>query len=250
MLTILTTCKPCNIGQNDLQQRQAMTTWTFLNPRPEVLVMGTDEGTEEICKDLGFTWVPDVEKTPEGQVPYLDAMIYLADEMAVTNHIALVSSDIILFQPLMNCLEVCRNKFQDFCAICRKQQQRTTKKLDFSNDSWKEVVQEGLRWNLATSGDLFLYNKGFWKDLPKFVVGRSACDSWLFWKASKMGCLVDLTEALTIIDYQHEYTHWNVKSEGIGESERLYNLKLWQKKRATVHDANWKVLEDFSIVEK
>jgi len=254
MLTIFTTCKPCNVDEFNIQQRQAMKTWTFLRPRPEVLVMGTDEGTEEICQEFGFTWVPNVEKTDPGGVPYLDSMFRLADKMADNEHVALISSDIILFQPLMDCLKACKAKFKDFCAVCRKKQQQVTEPLDFSSRrKWAGTVTQNLRWNLITSGDLYMYNKGFWGEIPNFVIGRCACDTWLFWEAARRGQLVDLTDACTIIDYQNQHNHWKTKdSEGntIGEQERLHNISLGEGKKASIKDANWKVLrKTFEIVE-
>lgn len=255
MLTIFTTCKPCDVDEFDRQQRQAMQTWKFLDPQPEVLVMGTDYGTEAICKDLGFTWVPDVAKSDPGGVPYLDSMFKIAQERAQNDHVALISSDVILFQPLMDCLQACKDKFENFCAVCRKKQQTNTDlQLDFSSKKqWVEAVTQNLRWNLETSGDLYMFNKGFWEDIPNFVIGRCKCDTWLFWDAARRGLLVDMTNALTIIDFYNRHEHWKKVDAGdkkAGEIERLHNASLAQDIKAGINDANWKILKNtFEIVE-
>ncbi|MDF2428906.1 MAG: hypothetical protein OPY07_06615 [Nitrosopumilus sp.] len=255
MLTIFTTCKPCNVGGFDKQQRDAMRTWTFLDPKPEVFVIGNDFGTEEICKDFGFKWIPEVEKSDPGGVPYLNSMFEIAQRKAKNDHVALISSDIILFQPLMDCLKACKEKFTDFCAVCRKKQQRDTSiVLDFSSKKkWVEAVTKDLRWNLITSGDLYMFNKGFWKDIPNFVIGRCKCDTWLFWDAARRGQLVDMTDALTIIDFYNTHDHWKIVNAGskkAGEMERLHNASLAPDIKASVDDANWKILKNtYEIVE-
>ena len=46
MLTLFAIPKPFR-GQSDLIQRNAITSWTRIEPRPDVLLFGNEEGTAE-----------------------------------------------------------------------------------------------------------------------------------------------------------------------------------------------------------
>ena len=41
-------------------QRNAITSWTRLTPRPEILLFGDEEGTGEIARELGLRHFPEV----------------------------------------------------------------------------------------------------------------------------------------------------------------------------------------------
>ena len=66
-------------------------------------------------------------------------------------------------------------------------------------------------------------------------------DSWLFQKASQKGTLIDLTDAVEIIDYQHHYP----KSKGY-DLEKEHNHELFDG-YADIRDSNWKMTANFEI---
>jgi len=203
MLTLFTTCRPFDNGEFAAIQRNTMKTWTLLEPRPEIIVMGNEAGVADFCKEMGFRQA-DIEYSKHG-TPMLDSMMSKAEEIASNNILLLVSSDVILFQSTMKALKALK-EVENFCAVARKKQQQFFQELDFERD-WKGQVREALRWNLITSGDFFMYPKGFWGKIPPFIIVRTACDSWLFHEASRRDALIDLTPAVEIIDYKHSYSH-------------------------------------------
>lgn len=244
MLTLFTTCRPFDNPDFTCIQRNAMTSWGHLKPQPEVLVMGREYGVKEFCEEIGYTYVSDIEYSDHG-TPMLDSMMNKAEELASNDYLLLVSSDVILFQNTIKAYNALKAQMTEFCGVVRKKQQRSIVELDFSQD-WKSTIKENLRWNLITSGDFFLYPKGYWGEIPPFIIGRTACDSWLFDKACNKNTLVDLTEVVEIIDYQHTYTHrpdhW--------ELEKEHNHSLCANKKASIKDANWKMTKGFRLEEK
>ena len=56
---ILSTPKAFN-GLFAVIQRNAIESWTRLEPRPEIILFGRDAGTAELCDELGLRHVPDV----------------------------------------------------------------------------------------------------------------------------------------------------------------------------------------------
>ena len=47
-------------------QRNAIASWMRMNPRPDVILFGTDEGTAEVARELGVQHVPTVQKNQWG----------------------------------------------------------------------------------------------------------------------------------------------------------------------------------------
>ena len=64
-LTLLSTPKAFT-GIFEVIQRNAITSWTRLDPRPDIILFGDDAGTAELCAELGLRHVPDVRTTDLG----------------------------------------------------------------------------------------------------------------------------------------------------------------------------------------
>lgn len=206
--------------------------------------MGREPGVKEICDELNFRHIPDIEYTEQG-TPLLNSMMDRAEEEASNHILLLISSDVVLTKDPTPAVQAVANQLKNFCGVSRKLQQRTVEPLDFSQD-WRSKVKEGLRWNLITSGDFFLYTKGFWGTIPEFVIGRTCCDNWLFFEAATKECLVDMTKAVEIIDFQHSYAHcpkgW--------QQEKMQNFILNEGKTADFRDANWELNETLQLVRR
>ena len=243
MLTLITTCRPFDNPEFSAIQRNAITSWTFLKPRPEIIVMGNEKGVVDFCDELNIINY-DVEYSDHG-TPMLDSIMNTGEEKASNDYILLVSSDVVLFQNTIKAFKILKDTMIDFCGVARKKQQQEIKALDF-NTNWRNQVRHGLRWNLITSGDFFMYPKGYWGEIPPFIIGRTACDSWLFDESSKKGTLIDLTEAVEIIDYKHSYNH---RPSG-WEEEKEHNHNLCKNKKASIKDANWIMSKDFKVHAK
>src|SRR5258708_5993644 len=53
-------------GHIDVIQRNAIMSWTRLSIKPEVILLGTDEGTAEVAREFGVCHLPEVARNPEG----------------------------------------------------------------------------------------------------------------------------------------------------------------------------------------
>ena len=73
MVTIFTTPKPF-VGHSAVIQRNALKSWTLLDPDVEVILFGDEQGAAEATRDLGVRHVPEVERTPRG---YQDSSFFL-----------------------------------------------------------------------------------------------------------------------------------------------------------------------------
>jgi hypothetical protein len=241
MLTIFSTCRSFEIEEFAIIQRNAIQSWLLLEPKPEIFLMGVEPGVKEFCKEFNITHIDDIKYSEFG-TPLLNSMMELAEERAKHEILLLVSSDVVLPSSTMEGVKAISSKFKEFCGVARKQQQEHISLLDFSGE-WEEVLRKDLKWNLITSGDFFLYPKGYWGKIPDFVIGRAFCDSWLFFEASKKGNMVDMTNAIEIIDYKHSYNNLPVG----WQKERLQNFILWEGKDADLTASNWVVEKNLSF---
>ena len=62
MLTLFSTPKPFR-GHIGVIQRNALKSWTLLHPDVEIILFGDDEGTADICRELGLQHEPHVERS-------------------------------------------------------------------------------------------------------------------------------------------------------------------------------------------
>ncbi|MEY2588608.1 MAG: hypothetical protein QOJ67_592, partial [Acidimicrobiaceae bacterium] len=80
MLTFLATPKAFE-GLFNVIQRNAITSWTLLSPRPEIILFGDDPGTAALCEELGLRHVPDVALSDRG-TPLLNDIFERGQRMA------------------------------------------------------------------------------------------------------------------------------------------------------------------------
>ena len=65
MITIFSIPKPFE-GHTGIIQRNAITSWTRLEPKCEVVLVGDEAGTSEIARELGIRHIPEIERNEFG----------------------------------------------------------------------------------------------------------------------------------------------------------------------------------------
>ena len=66
MITLFTCPKPFR-GHIGIIQRNAIKSWTLLKPKPEIILIGDEEGILEVCKELDLIHIPTIEKNEFGK---------------------------------------------------------------------------------------------------------------------------------------------------------------------------------------
>ena len=94
MLTIFTVPKAFN-GHIDIIQRNAIKSWTLLEPRCQVILAGDDEGTDLAARDLGVEHIPNLTRNDFG-TPLLDSAYQQVEDAAKYPLICYVNADLIL----------------------------------------------------------------------------------------------------------------------------------------------------------
>src|SRR5713226_2939442 len=208
-LTILSMPKPFrnHIG---IIQRNAITSWTMLRPRPEIHLFGEEEGVAEIAAELRISHLHDIARNEFG-TPLLDDLLRRAREFARTPLLCYVNSDIILLQEFVDAVSAIHAQFPKFLGGRRIIKKKLTETLDFGGGGEmklrREILPLGTPGN-ATAIDVFVFPPDSYQQVPPFAIGRAWFDQWLIKDARRQRIpIVDITQVTRAIHQNHDYGH-------------------------------------------
>jgi hypothetical protein len=251
-LTIFSTAKAFT-GRTALIQRNAIRSWTVLTPRPEVILLGSDAGSAEICTELGIRHVPTVAS--RGGVPLVSDIFRQAQALAGGGVLAYVNADIILpprFTEMAARIEAAGGPF---LAVGRRIDLTQEDAVDFASCRWAEelMARARARGSLMPSSwiDHFTFSRGLYADIPDFAIGRTGWDNWLVWKAAATGArVIDVTRFCPVIHQRHDYSHAGDAAAVFAgdEARRAQGLVgHWSRYHSVLH-ARWMLSADGALV--
>jgi hypothetical protein len=210
MLTVFALPKPFR-GHIGVIQRNAITSWARLSPRPEIILFGNQEGTAEIARELGLRHVPDVCCNEYG-TPLLNDLFQKAQDLATHGALCYVNADILLLSDFMKAVEQVASRRDRFLLAGRRTNLDLDQLLDFDSPQCETQLR---RWALekGTLGvtnaiDYFVFSSGLYVGLPPLALGRGYWDNWLLWKArASHVSLVDASGVVLAIHQNHDYSH-------------------------------------------
>ena len=208
-ITILAMPKPFR-GHIGIIQRNAITSWTKLQPRPEIIVFGTEDGVSECAADFDLVHIPEVARNQHG-TPLLADIFAQAEKRATHDILAYVNADIILPAELTRGVGKTRQAFPSFLAVGRRTNLNVRESIHFSN-GWEAELRELMRregqLDSYTGIDLFVFPRGTYRDVPPLAIGRVWFDQWCIKYARKNGLpVIDLTPFVPIVHQLHDYDH-------------------------------------------
>jgi len=211
MLTIFAIPKAFQ-GHFNIIQTNAIRSWTLLQPKPEIILCGDDEGTATIAQELGLRHMPDVERNTYG-TPLVNSVFEKAQAIASNNLICYVNSDIILMSDFMEAVQkITRLLGEDtFLIIGRKSNLEINELLDFRQSDWesnlRNLVKKKAKY-VTPDSDIFVFPKGLYQDMPPFAIGRCYWTQWLVYDAWKKGTpIIDATHVIMTVESKHDYSH-------------------------------------------
>lgn len=230
MITIVTTPKPF-VGHIDTIQRNAIESWTCLEPRPEVIIFGDEPGAEEAARDLGVTFGGEVIRNEYG-TPLVSDIFTRAQQMATHDLLCYVNADIILLNDFMDAVARVRH-IPEFLMVGRRWDMDVLKRLDFNQPGWDSDLRERIEAEAELQCiyriDYFLFTKGLYREVPPLALGRMYWDAWLIFHARQSGSpVIDATQAVRVLHQNHDYAHVKAASvfEVLRMPESASNMKL------------------------
>lgn len=230
MLTIFACPKPFH-GHIAVGQRNAITSWTLLVPRPEVILLGDEEGTGEICRELGLRHIQTVARNNLG-TPLLNDVFEKAQRVAQHKLLCYVNADIVLMSDFMFAVRRAREVKKRFLLIGQRWDVDIQKPWDFAQAGWEEAlrhyVQQTGHPHQRSGVDYFVFSAGLFDPIPPFALGRPAFDNWFIYRArSRWVPVIEASPVVMAVHQNHDYSHIPLGEEGFRRGrEAQSNLAL------------------------
>ena len=230
MMTLFSTPKPFR-GHINIIQRNAIHSWTLLKPKPEIILIGNEEGAAEVCKEFGLCHLPEVELTKFG-TPLVSSLFGLAQTTAANNVLCYVNADIVFINDFLPSVQEAFKEAPCSLLVGRRWDLDLERAWDFERTDWQERIREYVHRSGHLHGwtgiDYFVFPRGLFSNIPPFAVGRTRWDNWLIYYARSLRIpVINATESVLAIHQNHDYSHRPTGEEGVwtGE-ERRCNLEL------------------------
>lgn len=202
-------------GHIEIIQRNALESWTRLEPRPEIILFGDDEGVAQAAREFGVRHEPQIARNAYG-TPLVSDLFARAQALASHPALCYVNADILLMSDFMravrrlNAHQRVRPRLR-FLMVGQRWNVDIAHHWDFSA-GWEARLRhlawtEGELFDLAAI-DYFVFSRGLWPTIPPFAIGRLAWDNWLLFGArQRSAMLVDATPAVMAVHQNHDYGH-------------------------------------------
>ncbi len=229
MLSIFSCPKPFRDSSNIIQ-RNAIKSWTLLQPRPEIILVGKENGTVEVCKEFGIRHIPEIQQN-EYRTPLISSIFSEAEKATIYSLMCYINADIMLMNNFIEAVQEVAQQMQEFLIVGHRWDLEIKEPIDFSGE-WKEGLEADIsmrgKFHAHTGIDYFVFPKGLIKDIPPFLVGRPGWDSWLIYHARSRNIpVVDITSVATVVHQNHDYSHHSEGEYGVWKGrEAQYNLFL------------------------
>jgi len=244
-LTIFATPKKFE-GHIGVIQRNAIVSWTHMNPKPEVILFGTEPGTAEIAAEFGLRHIASV-KCNEWGTPLVSDLFAQAEALGSGAGVCYVNADILLFDDFAQAVLRVMAWSGSFLMVGRRTDLDVKDGIEFEGEDWATQVRgragrEG-KLQIARSIDYFAFSRGLYPAMPPLAIGRFWWDNWLLWKARSLGAkVVDASKAVLVLHQNHDYSHTSYgpsKEEMMASEECIRNARLTCEQNPGDYDAGF-----------
>lgn len=216
-------------GHIGVIQRNAIQSWSLLEPRPDIILFGDDAGTAETALKFGLRHDPQTARNDSG-TPLLNDMFEKAHVFFPENQfVGYINSDIMLLDNFVAAIGRIARK--QFLLVAHRWDMDITEPIDFSAGwqmNMRRRVEESGVLHGPTGIDLFAFPFGLYRSIPAFAVGRPPWDNWMIYHARSLKIpVVDATPSIMLVHQNHDYSHRNGGKEAIWNGpEAQENLRL------------------------
>ena len=206
MLTLFACPKPFDDPLIRTIQENAISSWTSIQPRPNILVFGDEEGVEAVCHRYGAVHVPGVARNDCG-TPFLNWIFDRAQVLSPHRWLCYINSDIIISRQLLDVIAAADKLHHPTLIVGSRTALDLSDPMDFLQlASWQRLTElcdlNGSLRSHAT--EYFCFSRGLFDDMPSFAVGRPGFDNWLIWRAKARGAaVIDATPHVLAVHQNH-----------------------------------------------
>ncbi len=210
-ITIFTSPKPFTKNEHiNVIQRNALASWANLGPAVEVVMIGDEEGMEEVAAEYGVKHIKDVRVNALG-TPMIPSMFDIAREVTDSPVLAFANADVIFTQAMIDSVRLVTEQEEKFLMIGRRYDIQIDELIDFSQ-GWQERLL-ALNAKIGklhgpTGSDYFIFPRACFEDVPDLVIGRAGWDNWMIYEARQRGWkTINCTGSIPLLHQNHDYSH-------------------------------------------
>lgn len=210
-ITIFTSPKPFTKSEHiNIIQRNAIQSWTKLGSSVEVVLIGDEEGMEEVAKEYGVKHVKEVRTNQLG-TPMIPSMFEIAREVTDSPILAFANADVIFTQEMIDCVRMVLKSENEFLMVGQRFDIEITEMIDFS-EGWQKrllTLNEKIgKLHRPSGSDYFIFPRSCFVDVPDLVIGRAGWDNWMIYEARQRGWkTINCTPSLPLLHQNHDYSH-------------------------------------------
>lgn len=249
MVTICS-CPRGFVGDVRIRQENAIESWMQLRPRPEILLIGEEDGVAAIARAWGLGHVPNVERNRYG-TPLLRSVVEAAQQAATQPILCYVNADIVLLHDWLDAVLQVVRAWPDrpFLAVGGRWNLPSLPQVNFDDPEWEIGLHEDLDrrgWlDTAIAMDYFVFPRTIAWRIPPLALGRQYWDSWFVYEARRQRVpVVDLSSVATAVHVEHGYDHIRGRSPVRMSSPEIEENRRWVGwlRRRTIGDATFVLL--------
>lgn len=252
MLTIFTIPKAFK-EHIEVIQRNAIISWTKLEPRPEIILFGRDAGTAELASELGLRYEPEVATTERG-TPLVNDLFEKAEAAAKFACMCYVNADIILVGEFLRAVECVQKRMAKSLMVSKRVDLDVRQRLEFGTNWEEELEQRVLEGGVGghySAIDVFVYPKGMYAKIPEFAIGRLWWDQWLIRAVREQKLpVVDASRVAPLLHQRHDYNHAPGGADEVwrgDEAKKNFALYGGVEHAYTLLDVTHEVTEDGAV---
>jgi hypothetical protein len=201
MITFFTMPKAFR-GHAKVVQYNAFESWVRLNPRPEIILMGKEDGMKAAALKFGCE-LKNIRRHKGRGVPLVNYAFRAAQMMMKTDLLCMSNPDVIFMDDFMPTVKLVASRLERFLIIGRKWDLLIIEPLNFHGNWQKELRKRVAKEGVLHSSyglDYFVFTPKLYGGLPDFYVGHRGWDNYLMWYVLKRDIpVVDATEAIMAI---------------------------------------------------
>ena len=241
-------------GQFKTIQTNAITSWTLVYPKAEIILFGDEPGTKEICDKLKLQHIGGASVNKYG-TPYLNNLFEYAQELSSSDVLCYLHSDIVTLNNMMPVIEASKKQFEQFLILARRwdlfsEWKGTVKDstdlflgpIDFNNSSWNTDLEKILKdkgmLRHPGSCDCYIFSKGLYPHnvIPPFLLGRQLWDGWIIFNAIEREVPAIDASTFKILHQSHTRHKWGLLPKEQWEEESRNNELLSAgRKKQVIH---------------
>ena len=209
-LTVFSAPKPFTNPHINTIQRNAIQSWQHLGPDVEVILVGDENGMDEVAQDYGLVHLQKVAKNSWG-TPLVSSIFELVVNASSSPFLAYVNADILLMPDFVEVTRQVASQQKKFLVVGQRWDLDVVDPIDFS-PNWASRLRERTfnEGNLhrPSGSDYFVYPRYLFTDIPDFAIGRAGWDNWMIYQAlNNKWHVIDATSSLMIVHQNHDYSH-------------------------------------------